>query len=123
MKKAIQKKAIKLMADYGCDPLWWVSSDAVGAVDPAELPLKLKTIQQLKRWSLTYDATLNQDYPPDSGFASETDAQAFEQEGMRLWRQLAEELAPTYDVAYFSEQRGQLFAQTSQRLEVSFSTS
>jgi len=117
------KKAIKLMADYGCYPLWWVSSDAVGAVDPAELPLKLEIMQQLKRWSLTYDATLNQDYPPDSGFASETDTQAFEQEGIRLWRQLVEELAPNYDVAYFSEQRGQLFAHTSQRVEISSSAS
>ena len=117
------KKAIKLMADYGCYPLWWVSSDTVGAVDPAELPLKPETIQQLNQWSLTYDATLNQDYPPDSGFASNADAQAFEQEGVRLWQQLTEELAPHYDIAYFSEQRGQLFAHPAQLMEVSSSAS
>jgi hypothetical protein len=48
---------------------------------------------------------LNQDYPPDSGFASEEDAQAFEQEGINLWQQLQKELAPDYEVLYFSEQQ------------------
>ena len=113
------KKTIKLMADYGCYPLWWVGSDVAGAVDPAELPLQPDTLQRLKQWSLVYDATLNQNYPPDSGFASKADAQAFDREGMQLWRQLADELAPTYDVLYFSEPRGQLLVHPDQGAEVS----
>ncbi|MFM6024757.1 MAG: hypothetical protein ACKPER_17825 [Dolichospermum sp.] len=30
---------IKLMADYGCYPLWWASYDKAGDIDPQTLPL------------------------------------------------------------------------------------
>ncbi len=108
------KKTIKLMADYQCYPLWWVDPELVGNIDPAKLPLSQETLERLSNWASAYDATLNQDYPPDSGFASEEDAQAFEQEGINLWQQLQKELAPDYEVLYFSEQLRQLLTHPDQ---------
>jgi tetratricopeptide (TPR) repeat protein len=96
------KKTIKLMADYQCYPLWWVDPELVGNIDPAKLPLSQETLERLSNWASAYDATLNQDYPPDSGFASEEDAQAFEQEGINLCQQLRKELTPDYEVRYFT---------------------
>ncbi|MHC5729637.1 MAG: hypothetical protein ACYTXY_37035 [Nostoc sp.] len=37
--RQFKAEKIKLMADYGCYPLWWVSSDKIGNIDPETLPL------------------------------------------------------------------------------------
>lgn len=93
---------IKLMADYHCWPLWWAGDHDPGNIDPATLPLAPDTIGRLEAWSDTFDANLNLDDPASSGFASETAAVAFEQEGLELWRQLQQELTPQYEVTYYS---------------------
>ncbi|WP_335092083.1 hypothetical protein [Nostoc sp.] len=38
------------MADYGCYPLWWVSPEKVGNIDPETLPLIPETIKRLNKW-------------------------------------------------------------------------
>lgn len=97
-------KKIKLMVDYGCDPLWWDESDEVGDIDPATLPLSEDTIERLHRWAKAYDATLNWADPTDSLYFESADAEAaFESEGISLWKQLQKELAPNYEVLYFSD--------------------
>ncbi|MEH1929068.1 MAG: hypothetical protein V7K14_17310 [Nostoc sp.] len=47
------------MADYGCYPLWWVSSDEIGNIDPETLPLSQETIKRLEKWEEIYNAKLN----------------------------------------------------------------
>ncbi|WP_335083325.1 hypothetical protein [Nostoc sp.] len=95
---------IKLMADYGCYPLWWVSPEKVGNIDPETLPLIPETIKRLNKWEEIYNAKLNWEDPANSsGFLSEQAEAAFEQEGISLWKQLQTELAPNYQVVYFSE--------------------
>jgi hypothetical protein len=95
---------IKLMADYGCDPLWWADADKVGNIDPGKLPLSQETIFRLHQWAKAYNATLNWSDPTDSpGFPSAEAEAAFEEEGISLWKQLQKELAPSYEVVYFSE--------------------
>ena len=39
---------------------------------------------------------------------------AFEQEGISLWKQLQKELAPNYEVIYFSEQLNQVVNNTNE---------
>ncbi|MBW4603268.1 MAG: hypothetical protein KME29_27835 [Calothrix sp. FI2-JRJ7] len=95
-------RKIQLMADYGCDPLWW-NDEEVGDIDPEDLPLSNDTIERLHRWAYAYDATLNWEDPADSpGFPSLEAKAAFEEEGISLWKQLQKELAPDYEVVYFS---------------------
>lgn len=96
---------IKLWADYGSYPLWGV--DEIDNIAPEELPLSQETIQRLNAWQNTYDQTLNQDYPPLSNFSNQPSEIYFNQEGIRLWKQLRLELAPDYEVFYQLE--GQLF--------------
>ena len=109
---------IKLMADYGCNPLWWADADKVGNIDPEKLPLLQKTIDRLHNWAKAYNATLNWSDPASSlGFPSiEADA-AFEEEGISLWKQLQKELAPNYEVVYFSDRLGKI-VNHSNELEV-----
>ncbi|PHJ58024.1 hypothetical protein VF14_20620 [Nostoc linckia z18] len=94
---------IKLMADYGCYPLWWATSDRAGDIDPETLLLSKETISRLEKWAEVYDAKLNWENPGDSvGFSSPEAEAAFEDEGISLWKQLQKELAPNYQVIYFS---------------------
>ncbi|NET70393.1 MAG: hypothetical protein F6K62_05135 [Sphaerospermopsis sp. SIO1G2] len=94
---------IKLMADYGCYPIWWVGSGKAGDIDPETLPLSKETINRLEKWADIYDAKLNWQDPGNSpGFSPEEEA-AFENEGISLWKQLQKELAPNYEIVYFSE--------------------
>ncbi|MBK1989974.1 hypothetical protein A0J48_020975 [Sphaerospermopsis aphanizomenoides BCCUSP55] len=95
---------IKLMADYGCYPLWWASSDKAGDIDPETMPLSEETISRLEKWADIYDARLNWQDPGNSPDLSPEEEAAFEQEGISLWKQLQKELAPNYEVVYFSEQ-------------------
>lgn len=109
-------KKIKLMADYQCWPLWDMSDP--DNIEPAELPLSAETIERLLRWSQTFDAILNWDDPASSGFESEQSAAAFEQEGIGLWLQLRQELAPDYEVHYFSDKLHKLLTNPNELAEI-----
>lgn len=90
------------MADYGCDPLWWVDA-GIGNIDPTKLPLSEDRIKRLYKWAEVYNNTLNWDDPASSSLPNTEAEKAFEQEGINLWRQLQKELEPNYEVVYFSD--------------------
>lgn len=87
------------MADYDCFPLW-EASDRIGNINPNDLPLSHELKQQLIKWAKVFDQTLNQDYPPDSGFKSPDDEQEFKQSAIRLAAQLREELGPDFEILF-----------------------
>ncbi|MEH2330961.1 hypothetical protein [Nostoc sp.] len=115
--RQFKAEKIKLMADYGCYPLWWVSPEKVGNIDPETLPLIPETIKRLNKWEEIYNAKLNWEDPANSLDLSEEAEAAFEEEGISLWKQLQTELAPNYQVVYFSELLGKLLTYLSE-LEV-----
>jgi hypothetical protein len=89
-------KHIKLMADYQCHPLWNMSPDKYGDIDPRQLPISEKLQLRLSSWAAVYDETLNLDDPRISGFVSENAERAFKSEGARLVELLRHELGPNY---------------------------
>jgi len=80
------------MPDYGCHPLWHYKDDLVGEIDPRSLKISEELILELSAWALEYDKTLNQNYPPDSGFESEESETRFIGHGLKLARKLKNEL-------------------------------
>ena len=105
---------IKLMADYGCYPIWWASSDKAGDIDPLIMPLSQETISRLEKWAEVYDAKLNWEDPNSSDFPSLEAKRAFEAEGISLWKRLQKELAPNYEVFYFSETLRKVITDTNE---------
>jgi hypothetical protein len=93
-------RRIKLMAEYGNTVLWGIDPADIGAIDPEHLPLTADLKAALRAWANAYDKTLNHEYPPDSGFASPADEEAFEAEGRRLWKRLQAQLGHEYEVRY-----------------------
>ena len=90
---------VKVMADYHTFPLW--SRDSGDNIGPDDLPISPGLRDALRAWAARYDATLNEEYPPDSGFASAEEEHAFTADGLALARRVAAELGPGYQVEYF----------------------
>lgn len=91
-------RTLKLMADYFCFPLWEVSSDVVGDVDPSSLPISEELQNQLMQWAAAYDAILNMEDPASTDFKSEEERVVFEREGYRLASALRQELGSNFKV-------------------------
>ncbi|WP_047302582.1 hypothetical protein [Pseudomonas fluorescens] len=85
-------KVVKVMPDYQCFPLRSLSPDSIGNVDPEELPISQELKADLMSWVLKYDDTLDEEYPPDSGFSSEEDEAEFNKKGEHLFERLKVEL-------------------------------
>lgn len=96
-------RAIKLMADYYCFPLWNNSPVEVGNIDPESLPLSSDLKARLNDWSEKYDSILNDDDPASSGFETREDEQNFIREGKELAECLQAELGDSYQVTYHSD--------------------
>jgi len=87
---------IKLMLDYQCYPLWGMSENNLGNIDPRSLPISEKLISNLMDWAKKYDATLNLEEPINSGFATKELELAFKKEGEYLLNRLRIELGNSY---------------------------
>ncbi len=94
---------IKLMAEYGGTVIWGVDANDIGPINPNSLPLKDELRAAIANWAETYDETLSEDSPADSGFASPSEQDAFEQEGIRLWKELQAALGNGWKVVYYSD--------------------
>jgi hypothetical protein len=90
---------LKLMPDYGCFPLWDVTSpDGVGEVDPGALPNSSTLEAGLLAWARRYDDTLDPDDPAASGFATAAEVVAPWRTREALGDRLRSELGPAWSV-------------------------
>jgi hypothetical protein len=94
-------RRIKLMADYFSFALW--DEDAVLNFNPDELPLSDRLLVRLHSWEDSFDKTYNASDPSNSGFSSAVEARAFDDEGMKLFASLIDELGDSFSVRYFSQ--------------------
>lgn len=56
-------------------------------------------------WAIKFEGTLNQDYPPESGFATFDDEEKFEQNGVEIWKYIISHFANEYDKVFFNSYR------------------
>ncbi len=84
-------RSIKLMADYGCYPLWALDVGKVGNFSPYYLYVSLELENDLWAWAAEYDMSLNADDPANSKWSDERHKQHLEQ-GLALARRIKAEL-------------------------------
>jgi hypothetical protein len=84
------------MADYQCFPLWEATGNAVGNLNPKDLPISTILQSMLMAWAIEFDGTLNMEDPTQSGFSTDEEQELFRRKGIGLARQLQEELGPNY---------------------------
>jgi hypothetical protein len=99
-----QSRAIKVMADYDCHPLWALDADLVGDFPPEDLDLSAELCRDLKDWAQSFDASLDRDNPADSLVTPEEHA-AHEQRGRQLAIRLARE-RPDLEIYAFETATG-----------------
>lgn len=81
---------IKLMADYGCDPLWAMDDDLYGCFPPETLGLSNDLSTTINAWAERFETALNMD-DPGAKNGSQADLDAHEAEGRRLAGRLKRE--------------------------------
>ena len=96
---------IVMSADYCCGfPLSVVDEDGHPQVrNPAALPISEGLIAGLADWKYRFDATLNHEYPPESGFGSSDAENEFYADGLCLAAALAIELLDSHLVEYHDD--------------------
>jgi len=94
-------KKIKLMADYGCDPLWKQPPYGIGNIPPESLPISESLRKALHEWAFEYDRTLDLADPSTADFESQESADKFVTTGYALLSRLKSELGNAYEVDYF----------------------
>lgn len=91
---------IKLMADYGCYPLWGTTPDNFGDIAPDLLPISIDLQESLQKWATRFEAILNIDDPASSGFKSKLEEDTFINDGHLLAQRLRDELGSEYEIIY-----------------------
>ncbi|WP_328720930.1 hypothetical protein OHT52_16410 [Streptomyces sp. NBC_00247] len=93
-------RLLRVMADYGCHPLWIPDvPDNVSPHDPA-FGLTAGLARKLEAWSDEFEAILVMDDPASSAFPSVEAEVAFCRTGEELARQVAAELGAAWRVTY-----------------------
>lgn len=100
-----RRRRVKLMADYGAFPLWWLNRRGGGpGIHPDALPLSPELKMRLLAWAAVYDQLAQTNYEWPSGQAQA----AFIRQGRALLAELREELGDGYEVWYLNESTGRL---------------
>lgn len=89
---------IKLMADYGCLPLW--DGEDVGEIDPDDLAISALLKSDLMAWADEYDSALNLEDGTLVRFLDKESRRLFNQRGLVLSERLKQELGAESDVEY-----------------------
>jgi hypothetical protein len=100
-KPSDSARSLRLAADYDCFPLWLLVDGQYRNVDVSSVPLSDQLQNELERWSLDFDKTLNSEDPASSGFISNNAQIAFAERGEVLARRLKTELGDSWAVSYY----------------------
>lgn len=85
-----QSRSVKVMADFGCHPLWALDPGLVGDFPPEHIGLSDELCRDLYNWAASFDASLDRDNPADSLITPEEHT-AHEERGRQLAIRLARE--------------------------------
>ncbi|MEN9226105.1 MAG: hypothetical protein Q6M54_11610 [Thermostichus sp. DRC_bins_24] len=95
------KKIIRLMADYCSSGLWAKG----GMIKHSSLHISEKLSKRIYNWVSIYEGWLDWDDPGNSPEPPLEEQEAFDKEGVEIWKQLIDELGDDYEVVYFGENR------------------
>lgn len=91
----MRPRRYRLAPDYGClSPIWdddWDGERTLNP-DPEALGLSAGLCDALRLWQEEFERTLDQDDPRNSGFRSDAERDAFNDEGARLLHAMQREL-------------------------------
>lgn len=96
-------KYLKLSPEYECSPLWVsLDEDLYENVRIDTSPFDEALKRRITNWSKIFENTLNQDYPPDSGFRTVKEEEDFEQAGFNIWNDIKQHYLTLYDMVFYN---------------------
>jgi flagellar capping protein FliD len=105
-------KFLKLSPEYECSPLW-VSQDGTfyENLEVNASPFDEALKKKISKWANFFQGTLNQNYPPDSGFKSEKEEREFEQIGVSIWQEITRYYSSSFDnLSFYSYTLAKLYS-------------
>ena len=90
------------MADYGCDPLWFMDEDRVGCFSPREIGAPDDLREALDAWARAFDGAIDMNDPANGLGWSKAQHEAHEAEGRVLAERLAQWLGARSEVFFFT---------------------
>lgn len=93
-------KSIFLMPEYGCNPLWIDENGVRKNVETDSFALSSESKERIKSWDSQFQSTLDQEYPPDSGFDNKAEEVAFNNLGEQICEMIQRELGSLTVVKY-----------------------
>ncbi|GAO72638.1 hypothetical protein [Comamonas sp. E6] len=91
---------LRLVNEYLSPPLFCPDLEKMGHIDIDDLPISRGLKDELFLWDKEYQATFNDDYPPDSGFSSIEDEVRHKNVGVMLAKKMQKELEGRYLIEY-----------------------
>ena len=89
---------LRLVNEYFSPPLFCPDLEKMGHIDDLHISRGLK--DELFLWDKEYQASFNDDYPPDSGFSSIEDEIRHKNVGVMLAKKMQKELEGRYLIEY-----------------------
>src|SRR5690606_31404844 len=93
-------KVLRLVNENLAGPIFCPHVESMGHISVVDLPISEVLRDELFEWDTKYQATFDDDYPPDSGFATSELAEAHRAIGKSLAERLQRELGSDYVVEY-----------------------
>ncbi len=90
-------RRFRISPEFGAGPIWddaWEGKTEI-CLHSKSICLSDELSNDLQRWQLDYEATLDVVYPPDSAFPAAVDRLAWEQRGYELEARVRGELGET----------------------------
>lgn len=93
-------KKLRFFAEYLAPPFFDPSIEDMGHIESKDLPISTNLLNDIEKWDREYQDTFNDDYPPDSGFATLAAELDFKCRGAVLAERLNEELSDVFQIEY-----------------------
>ena len=109
-------KYLKISPEYGTNPLWLKFDNEIPQnIDVNNTNFNSGLKNKISEWARVFDLTLNQDYPPESGFQSLEDEIKFENNGYSIWELIKEKYSNNFDaISYHSVILNKTFTDTEE---------
>lgn len=100
----MNKKKLRLSAEYHCNPVWGDVDDGDFEYEELRSILHLDTnlISDLRLWQNMWDATYIENDPGSSGFKTKEEQLEFDNIGLNLLQRLKVNL-PNYQISFYSD--------------------
>jgi hypothetical protein len=93
-------KTLTLWVSYEDAPIWCFDREAYGPCEAQDLLNNIELIDNINNWDKKFQDGFDRDYPPHSSKFNPEELKVFNEEGLRLAKELVQEIGYEYKIKY-----------------------